>query len=445
MPYLSDYLSAKSPVYGAARRKYGLAPDMLVTPPGLDPRNRLRTMFGPQPGMTVPLSAAAPAPAPEGPFAAPGAASAFAARWNMKPDQSIPGPAPHGSQAFVVNRPDGGQHVRLWGSPGGAPTMDMEKRNAYLGGRNLEMAFRRGGAIGDLAADYIGAEGRPMGVVDYAAQRGADRRARLAARKAGPSQLDMLAARNPALALRLMELQQRGAIAQGEMGLRRYLGEGQIGMEGRRLGVQETLGLQQSADRRYGLDIGSRESGLDRAMKERIAKQESEDAVLGAAVTAGVPGAQSILQRRLMGSGKESALAMGVEDLPLETQSQVEQLEPQQAAAVLRQQGASPGAVRRYLQQRARPTTTQSALNVAHNAPLYGFLPYPPLGAANVAGDLATPFVAPFLSTPPIVRSSRGDTPVVPPLTVWERLQGLTMDQKIANARRAMQARRGGR
>lgn len=291
MPTLADMLSARSPAYGAARRKYGLSPDMLVTPPGLmrgaSPpidRNRaaaaynayaprqlgreelsagaspslVRAMFGDNGARTVPLAGNLKPPAPlPAPLSDPQEAAEFASRWNARP----------GGRSVAIPKPGGGVQMRgLWSDSGGGvqpgqldtaafiernphlasqftgkgtralaqgmknlPETDASRRrSAYLLNQRVDQMMRRGGPQAAALAEALGIEDRLPGVVDNAAARAAARRQRLADRQRVPSPLEQMAMRNPALALQLMGLQQRGQIAQGELALRKALGLGQL-------------------------------------------------------------------------------------------------------------------------------------------------------------------------------------------------------------------------
>lgn len=225
---------------GAVRDFRGRQPGVNLTAQGMAPPApggysgvkiggglRLRGINGePSPGLASALgmrpAQAAPAQAPPAAYVSPGG-QAYSSEDLMgisnRGDAAARSVASRSTRGTVAEpgRPyidDLGNEIavtRLRGSGQGRP-MDMDKRNAYLDAAAQENAFRQ------------------SLVLENAQRRGDARRSRLEARKRGLSPLEMMAARNPALALRLAEMQQRGALAREGMGLRERLGMGELGL-----------------------------------------------------------------------------------------------------------------------------------------------------------------------------------------------------------------------
>ena len=101
-------------------------------------------------------------------------------------------------------------------------------------------------------------------VSERAATLASQRKENLAARQRGPSVMDMLMQRNPALAVRLQEVQQQGQIAQAQMGMQERLAQAENANRLEALGLQgqnQLAGINAQNQAQMGvaqLDAGTR-------------------------------------------------------------------------------------------------------------------------------------------------------------------------------------------
>jgi hypothetical protein len=364
----------------------------LVTPPGLTRQGTQGVLSGQTPNMTrqnffaqmapqmtgqgnSPVAASIARPVMQGPFAQPGSAQAFVKNWNADnagvmhdagtaiDDDVLGGLRPdpgqkHGSRAVAVYRPDGSVGARLIGTQGFTSRYTKAQQDAAAQRPGFQLSKER---------------------LAIAQGRAADRRNRIAARRRGPTPLDVLFARNPAAAMQF-------ALAQQQMGLQGRLGAMQYG------------GLPEARQAEAALNLAKAGNPLQFQMGD----------ILGA----GFAGGRSIQDMRqvagMFGGGGGAVQPSGrLVDLPPEIKAQADQQSDRDARTMLQQQGLGNREISQYLRQRAvdnRPSIAASQADAALGSVGDAMLAIPGVEATLGA-------VGPWL---PMV--GLGDQPLPPPV-----------------------------
>lgn len=214
------------------------------------------------------------------------------------------------------------------GSQSRAPVaMDMEKRQAYL----------------DRVAGVQA--GRDKLVLANAQQQLADRRSRLSRRAAGPSTLDLLAQRNPKMALALAQLNQQGALGREQLASRERLGAIQFGGQ-------------------------SEKQKAEAAVYSAMAQNPT---LLALNAAGGLPADATMADfNRIAGGGGAASGTTALGALGTAVTDQADQMDLPRAIEALEAQGASPQAVQNYISQRQdsnRPGLLGRAANALSSAP----------------------------------------------------------------------------
>lgn len=398
MATLAEMLAARDPVYGAARKKYGIAPNMLVTPPGLMPGAGLRSRLGQTPNLTRQNMVAAGRP--PGPFdraATGGGGLNLAAVRQPSVGRSIEGIAQAGQRPqFIPGMLTAAHEQQIASRPMVIPekaTRAVPTNNSgFTQQQLLENAQQGAAAASRVAArsqgrvvmtppsTYEGPEGpiaiqglrgvqpqrinplqdrfdaykarlaqtageRREAITARGMARGAARGERLAARKRMPTLQEQLAARNPAFAAQLANIQGQKDIAGINAGGRKSIAEIEAGWRGESNKTSQLTALASlAAQMAQSDDPATRQKGI--ALVQQVTP------LLGGpegGVTSGAP------------------TETNVNAIPPDTMSAIGKLPVEQAIEQLKQQGVGKTGIRDYLQKRNKPGLLRGALTGAGN------------------------------------------------------------------------------